>query len=41
MRFRWPVTWLDGRSTIELSDVQPNAAIDPAKFGPPVTPAQR
>jgi hypothetical protein len=32
------MTWLDGRSTIELSDVQPNAAIDSAKFGQPRSP---
>jgi photosynthetic reaction center cytochrome c subunit len=39
MPFRWTVTWLDGRSTFELSDVQPNAAIDAAKFAKPVPPA--
>jgi outer membrane lipoprotein-sorting protein len=38
MPFRWTMTWLDGRSTIELSDVQPNAAIDSAKFGQPRSP---
>jgi len=35
MPFRWTVTWLNGRSTIELSDVQPNVAIDAAKFARP------
>ncbi len=35
MPFRWTVTWLDGRSTTELSEVQPNARIDAAKFARP------
>ena len=35
MPFQWTVTWLDGRSTFELSDVQPNIAIDDAKFARP------
>jgi len=38
MPFRWTVTWLDGRTTIELKDVRPNAAIDPARFGRPDPP---
>jgi outer membrane lipoprotein-sorting protein len=36
--FRRVVTWTDGRSTIELSEVQPNARIDPAKFATPAPP---
>ena len=36
--FQWKVTWLDGRTTIELSDVQPNVPIDAAKFAKPATP---
>ena len=36
MPFKWTVSWLDGRSTFELSRVQPNVAIDPAKFAKPV-----
>jgi hypothetical protein len=39
MPFRWTVTWLDGRSTIELSEVQPNAPIDATKFARPAPPA--
>jgi photosynthetic reaction center cytochrome c subunit len=39
MPFRWTVTWLDGRSTFELSDVQPNVPIDAAKFAKPAPPA--
>lgn len=37
--FRWTVTWLDGRSTFELSEVQPNAPIDAARFAKPSVPA--
>jgi outer membrane lipoprotein-sorting protein len=35
MPFRWIVTWTDGQSTIELSEIQPNMPIDPAKFAKP------
>ena len=41
MPFRWIVTWLDGRSTIELTEVQPNVALDAAKFARPVPTAPR
>jgi photosynthetic reaction center cytochrome c subunit len=34
--FRWTVTWTDGQSTFEMSEVQPNAPIDAAKFAKPV-----
>jgi photosynthetic reaction center cytochrome c subunit len=40
MPFRWKMTWLDGRSTIVLSEVQPNASIDAAKFARPAPPAR-
>ncbi len=36
--FRRVVTWTDGRSTIELSDVQPNARIEAAQFATPAPP---
>jgi hypothetical protein len=36
--FRWTVTWTDGRETIELTDVQPNAAIPAARFAKPAPP---
>jgi photosynthetic reaction center cytochrome c subunit len=36
---RWTVTWTDGRSVTELNQVQPNAAIDAAKFAKPAPPA--
>jgi outer membrane lipoprotein-sorting protein len=35
MPFRWTMTWLDGRENVELTEVQPNAAIPPAKFAKP------
>jgi photosynthetic reaction center cytochrome c subunit len=34
--FRWTLTWTDGQSTFEMSEVQPNAPIDAAKFAKPV-----
>jgi photosynthetic reaction center cytochrome c subunit len=33
--FKWTVSWLSGRSVFELSNVQPNVAIDAAKFARP------
>jgi hypothetical protein len=38
MPFRWKVTWLDGRSTFELTDVQANASIDEQRFARPTVP---
>jgi hypothetical protein len=35
MPFRWTVSWLDGRSVFELTDVQANVPIDAAKFATP------
>jgi photosynthetic reaction center cytochrome c subunit len=35
MPFRWTVTWLDGRSIIQLSEVRPNVPIDAAMFARP------
>jgi len=37
--FKWTVTWVDGQSTTELSEVQPNVAIDAAQFAKPAMPA--
>jgi outer membrane lipoprotein-sorting protein len=39
--FRRVVTWTDGRSTIELSEVEPNARIDAAKFATPAPPKEK
>ncbi len=35
MPFRWIITWTDGQSTIELSEVRANAPIDDARFAEP------
>jgi photosynthetic reaction center cytochrome c subunit len=35
MPFKWTVSWLSGRSVFELINVQPNVAIDAAKFAKP------
>ena len=35
MPFHWTVTWTDGQSKVELSEVRPNAAIDVARFARP------
>ena len=39
MPFEWRLTWTDGQSTYQLDNVQPNVAIDPAKFAKPVPAA--
>jgi photosynthetic reaction center cytochrome c subunit len=33
--FKWAFAWVSGRDVVELSDVQPNVAIDAAKFAKP------
>jgi outer membrane lipoprotein-sorting protein len=38
--FKWTVTWLDGKDTVELKEVRPNVAIDAARFSPPSAPAR-
>jgi len=38
---RWTLTWLDGREVYEIKDVQPNAAIDAARFARPSAPARK
>jgi photosynthetic reaction center cytochrome c subunit len=35
MPFRLIVTWTDGQSTIELSEIQPNTPMDASQFGKP------
>jgi photosynthetic reaction center cytochrome c subunit len=39
--FRRVVTWTDGRSTIELSEIQPNVRIETAKFATPSPPTAK
>jgi outer membrane lipoprotein-sorting protein len=36
--FKRVITWTDGRSTIELSQVQPNVRIEAAQFAKPAPP---
>jgi len=33
--FHWVITWTDGQATVELSEVQPNVAMDASKFAKP------
>jgi len=33
--FKWTVTWLDGKDTVELKDVRANVALDAARFAKP------
>lgn len=35
MAFHWTVTWTDGRSTVDLSELRSNVPIDGAKFAKP------
>jgi photosynthetic reaction center cytochrome c subunit len=39
MPFQWRLTWTDGQSMFTLDEVQPNVAIDSAKFGRPAAAA--
>ncbi|HEV7967173.1 MAG TPA: photosynthetic reaction center cytochrome c subunit family protein [Candidatus Acidoferrales bacterium] len=41
MPFKWTVTWVDGQSTTELSNVQPNAPVAAAKFAKPAPAVAR
>lgn len=36
MPYQWVVTWTDGRSTLIMSELHANVAIDAAKFGKPI-----
>jgi photosynthetic reaction center cytochrome c subunit len=40
MPFQWRVTWTDGQSTFQLSEVEPNVAIEDARFATPQVAAQ-
>ena len=39
MPFKWTFAWQSGQGRYELTDVQPNAAIDAARFAQPAPPA--
>ncbi len=41
MPFQWTVTWVDGQSTTELTEVKPNAAIAADKFAKPAAATSR
>jgi len=41
MPFHWTATWVDGQSTTEIADVQPNAAVAASKFVKPAAAAPR
>jgi hypothetical protein len=36
--FTWQSTWVDGQYTVNLVSVQPNVAIDAARFAKPAPP---
>jgi hypothetical protein len=38
--FKWIVSWLDGKSTYELTSVQPNVSIDASRFARPAPSAK-
>lgn len=38
LAFKWTVTWLDGKDTVELKEVRPNVTIAAARFAPPAAP---
>ena len=41
MPFHWVVTWTDGRSTTDLTSVQPNVPIDASRFAKPAAAPPR
>ena len=41
MPFRWTVTWLDGRDTFAITEVQPNVVIDAVRFAKPAAPVAK
>ena len=41
MPFHWRVTWVDGQSTTQLSEVRPNVPIKEAQFAKPAPPAPK
>ena len=38
MPFKWRMTWLDGRSNFEMSQIQPNVTINATRFARPAPP---
>jgi outer membrane lipoprotein-sorting protein len=37
MPFKWTFSWLDGRDSFQLTNVQTNVPVDDARFGKPST----
>ena len=38
--FKWIITWTNGQTTTELTQIQPNVAIDAARFNRPAPAAK-
>jgi hypothetical protein len=38
MPFKWTMTGINGRDSFEITDIQPNARVDQARFGKPAVP---
>jgi hypothetical protein len=36
--YKWTVSWLDGQTMYEMSEIQPNVPVDAAKFAKPAPP---
>ena len=36
--YKWTVSWLDGQTMYEMSEIQPNVPVDAAKFAKPAVP---
>jgi hypothetical protein len=36
MPFKWSYAWVSGREEFSMTDIQPNVAVDAARFGKPV-----
>lgn len=41
MPFHWVVTWTDGRSTVALTEIQPNVQVPPSRFAMPAPPTPK
>ena len=38
MPFKWTMTWLDGRSNFEMTEIRPNVAVEASRFTRPAPP---
>jgi hypothetical protein len=36
--YKWTISWLDGQTMYEMSEIQPNVPVDAAKFAKPAVP---